>query len=134
MIIVIKKIKKTPILIVKLKNGNNNFNIEINSDNNIENEIIKKLKEKPYLNEKIIILTEQKIKDAVNTMNKIFEKSMNVYSYKQLRNIDLIFNQSNKINNTILRRNNSVKGLEFKYQMINNDIKPTLFDIKKMIF
>ena len=65
-------------------------------------------------------------------MNKIFEKPMNVYSYKQLKNInDLIFNQSNKNNNKILRRNNSVKGLEFIYEMINDDIKPTLCDIKK---
>ena len=127
-----KKNKNNPILIVKLKNGNNNYNIEINSNNNMENEIIKKLKEKPYLDGKIINLIEQKIKDAVNAMNKIFEKPMNVYSYKQLRTInDLIFNQSNKNNNTFIRRNNSVKGLNFNYEMINNDIKTTLCDIKK---
>ena len=98
----------------------------------MENEIMKKIKEQPHLDGKMINLIQQKIKDATNTMNKIFQQSLNVYSYKQMRNINnLIFNQSNRNNNTFIRRNNSVKDLEFIYEMINNDIKPSLYDIKK---
>ena len=127
-----KKNRKRPILIVKLKNGKNSINIEINSNNNMENEIMKKIKEQPHLDGKMINLIQQKIKDATNTMNKIFQQSLNVYSYKQMRNINnLIFNQSNRNNNRFIRRNNSVKDLEFIYEMINNDIKPSLYDIKK---
>ena len=127
-----KKNKKKPILIVKLKNGNNIINIEINSNINMENEIMKKLKERPDLDGKIINLIQQKIKDAVNAMNNIFEKPMNVYSYKQMRNInDIIFNQSKRNNNVNLSKNNSDENFKFFYEIINNDIKPTLCDIKK---
>ena len=127
-----KKNRKRPILIVKVKNGKNTINIDINSNNNMENEIMKKLKEQTHLDGKIINLIQQKIKDAVNTMNNILQKPLKLYSYKQIKNINnLIFNQSNRNNTTFIRRNNSVKELDFIYEMINNNLKPNLYDIKK---
>ena len=96
-----KKNRKNLILIVKIKNGNNIIDIEINTNYNIENEIMKKLKEKLNYDRNIINLLHQKIKNAVEITNNIFKKPMKLHSYKQMANINnFIFNES-KINKNI---------------------------------
>ena len=120
-------------LIVRIKNGNNIINIDINSNMNIENEISKKLREKLNYEAKIMNLIQQKVKEAIDTTNKIFEKPMKIYSYKQLSNINkIIFNEpkrNNIINDNDKKRNNSVKYNDFVRDMLNKDLKPDLSDI-----
>lgn len=129
-----KKNRKKPILIVKFKNGKNIIDIEINENVNIENEITKKIKEKINIDGKILNLLQNKIKESIEKKNKIFEKPMDVYSYKKMSNIhNLLFNEirnSKNNNNIVLRRSNSVRN---NYYYINemNNIKPALCDIQK---
>ena len=116
------------------KNGKNIFTIELNST--FENEIIRKIKEKVNLDEKIMNLIQKKIKDSIDITSKIFQKSMNIYSYKQMTKINnLIFDESKRQSytnkNNIMKRNNSVNECKFKNEIFNKDIKPNLIDIHK---
>ena len=129
-----KKNKKKPIFIIKIKKGKNIIIKEINSNFNIDNEIMKKLKEELSLGPKEIYLLQEKIKKAYEITNTIFEEPMNENSYKQMTTINnIILNESKKRNNipSILRRIKSVKDNEFKKEKLNKDIEATLSGIQK---
>ena len=130
----VKKNKKNPLLSLRIKNGKNIFTIELNST--FENEILRKIKEKVNLDEKILNLIQKKIKDSLVITSNIFQKPMNIYSYKQMTKINnLIFDESKRQNytnkNNIMKRNNSLNECKFKNEIFNKDIKPNLIDIHK---
>ena len=81
-------------------------------------------------------LIQKKIKDSLVITSNIFQKPMNIYSYKQMTKINnLIFDESKRQNytnkNNIMKRNNSVNECIFKNEIFNKDIKPNLIDIHK---
>ena len=81
-------------------------------------------------------LIQKKIKDSIDITSKIFQKSMNIYSYKQMTKIDnLIFDESKSKNytnnNNIMKRNNSVNECKFTNEIFNKVIKPNIMDINK---
>ena len=121
-----------PILALRIKNGKNIITLELNST--LENEVVKKLKEKINLDEKVLNLIQKKIKDTIEIASKIFEKPMNIYSFKQMTKVNnFIFDESKIINNNnnIMKRNNSVNEYKLKNEIFSKDVKPNLIDINK---
>ena len=121
-----KKSRRKPIFIVKIKNGKKIINIEINNNYNIESEIKKKLN----VDEKILFILQKKISKAIETTKEIFEKQLNVHSYKLMKRINSSIFDENKNpnqNNYGLRRNKSERGYKTN---ISKDIRPDLSDIQ----
>ena len=75
------------------------------------NALLQEIKEKRNLNEKMVKLIQNKIIDAVDIIQKIFDYNLNKYTYKNLTDINYQINHKQKLKEEIYnKRNKSMCG------------------------
>ena len=94
------------------------------------NALLQEIKEKRNLNEKMVKLIQNKIIDAVDIIQKIFDYNLNKYTYKNLTDINYQINHKQKLKEEIYnKRNKSSKTLN-KY--FDERMKLSINDVKQV--